>query len=197
VNSRGARQRAKQHDDKQGTDSSQADKGEPHPGGLNVTRVQQSALKILAARPRSELELKDRLLEKYGDRLEEVEDCIARLKEMNLIDDARLAENYAAYRTSTRPIGPSRLARELAGRKVSAKIVEDTLGALYDRDLQEELIDKAIEKRLRTQGHEEGPAADRRMAQHLARLGFDLDLIIRKVRNLSKPAGRNYDDIRE
>jgi|SRR5580704_15855815 SOS response regulatory protein OraA/RecX len=187
MKSRGARKRAQQHDDRQGTDSSHEDTGEPHPGGLNSNRVQQSALKILATRPRSESELKDRLLEKYSDRLAEVENCIVRLKEMNLIDDARLAENYAAYRTSTKPIGPSRLARELASRKVSAKIIEDTLGALYDRDLQEELIDKAIEKRLRTRGHEEGPAADRRMAQHLARLGFDLDLIFRKIRRLSKP----------
>ncbi|HEY6331134.1 MAG TPA: RecX family transcriptional regulator, partial [Blastocatellia bacterium] len=67
-------------------------------------------MRMLATRSRGELELKERLLEKYSAWPDEVDDCIIRLKEMGVIDDARMAENYAAYRLSVRGVGPSRLA---------------------------------------------------------------------------------------
>lgn len=157
--------------------------------GDPVKEVVGAALRLLASRPRSEQELKRKLLQKYAGRMDDVDQCMVRLKEMGLIDDARMAESYAAYRTSTRPLGPSRIAQELVNRKVPRKIVESTVGKLYDGTVQEELIDRAIEKRLRTHGYgREGD--DRRLLQHLARLGFEYDLIVRKILNLRKQANR-------
>ncbi|HEY6332614.1 MAG TPA: regulatory protein RecX, partial [Blastocatellia bacterium] len=122
-----------------------------------------------------------------------VDDCIIRLKEMGVIDDARMAENYAAYRLSVRGVGPSRLARELAARRVPSGIIQRTVSAAYDQARQEELIDRAIEKRIRTRGHVPGPKGERRMLQYLARLGFDHDLIVRKVRGLRGRSDRDDD----
>jgi SOS response regulatory protein OraA/RecX len=152
-------------------------------------------MRMLAARSRTELELKERLLEKYRACPDDVGQCIARLKETGLIDDARVAENYAAYRSSVRCVGPSRLARELAARKVPSRIIQQTLSAVYDGLLEEELIDRAIEKRIRTRGHDPGLKGDRRMLQYLARLGFNHDLIVRRVLALRESCDSGDDRI--
>lgn len=149
-------------------------------------RIQSAAVKMLAARSRSEAELKYLLRQKFRESPEEVDACIERLRQTGLVNDARFAEYYAGHRTSTKAIGPERLARELASRKVPPDIIQTAVASVYSRDSQDELIDKAIQKRLRTRGHDPGAAGQRRMMQHLARLGFDTDLIIRKVRELTK-----------
>jgi regulatory protein len=125
-----------------------------------------------------------------GAESENVDECMAKLKERGLINDRLFAQNYAAYRTSTKPVGRSRLARELVAKRVPQEIVEEALGSLYDGPSQEELIERAIAKRMRTHGHAGGPNADRRMFDHLSRLGFDYDLVLRKVRELRVVAQR-------
>jgi regulatory protein len=139
---------------------------------------------MLAAKPRSEQGLREILMSLPGAELDDVDECMANLKDKGLINDRLLAQNYAAYRTSTKPVGRSRLARELVAKRVPQEIVEEALGSLYDGPSQEELIERAIAKRMRTHGHAGGPNADRRMFDHLSRLGFDYDLIVRKVRQL-------------
>ena len=69
---------------------------------------------MLATRPRTELQLRERLMRKPWANLRLIDDCILRLKEMGYIDDGRFAESYASHRLSARPVGRARLARELA-----------------------------------------------------------------------------------
>jgi hypothetical protein len=46
------------------------------------------------------------------------------------------------------------------------------------------LIDRAIARRLRTHGRPTDRAAAKRLFDHLARLGFEYDLIVRKLNGL-------------
>jgi regulatory protein len=147
-------------------------------------RVFARALKLLTARPRSEALLRERLLEKSWAEPEIVDECIARLKEAGLIDDNQFALAYASWRTSTRPIGRLRLARELLSKKVAAGAIEKALDSVFEQTSEEELIDRAIEKRIRAQGRPVDPCSAKRMFDHLARLGFEYDLIVRKLRAL-------------
>jgi len=144
----------------------------------------QKALKMLAARPRSEGQLRDRLNAVPGVDRATVDDCIARLKEMGFLDDRRFAESYALNRSGSKPMGRSRVARELAVKKVARSTIDEALDSVLDPAEEEKLIDRAIEKRIQTRGRPSDQAASRRMFQHLARLGFDYELIIRKVREL-------------
>jgi regulatory protein len=147
-------------------------------------QVFQKAIAMLAARPRSEGQLREKLLARTGFEASEVEECIARLKELGYLDDRRFAQNYAAYRSNNRPVGRLRLARELAAKKVGRDAIRAALDCVSDAAAEEALIDRAIRKRVRTKGRPASPAESKRLFDHLARLGFEHDLIVRKIRVL-------------
>lgn len=110
-----------------------------------------------------------------------VDDCISRLKEMDYVNDGKFAESYASHRLSVRPVGRARLARELALKKLDRKTIERALDRVFDDSDEDELIDRAIQKRIRTHGRPADRGEAKRMFDHLARLGFEFDLIIRKL----------------
>jgi regulatory protein len=147
-------------------------------------RIMARALNILAARPRSENQLRERLLAKPWAEPGLVDECITRLKELGYVNDNLFAHSYASSRVNVRPVGRSRLARELAGKKVARKTIDEALDTVFEEVGEEELIDRAIEKRIRTHGRPSDRAGAKRIFDHLARLGFGYDLIIRKLRAL-------------
>src|SRR5438552_14289831 len=81
-------------------------------------RTFQRAVKLLAAKPRSIAELRERLLEWRQTNEETVEIVIARLREYGYLDDERFAVGYASSRVRQRPIGRERLKRDLMFKKV-------------------------------------------------------------------------------
>lgn len=151
-------------------------------------KVTAAALKMLAARPRTEMQLRERLMQKPWANRKLIDECIRRLKEMGYVNDGRFAESYASHRLSVRPVGRSRLARELALKKVDRKTIDLTLDQVFDDDAEDGLIDRAIQKRIRTHGRPADRGDAKRMFDHLARLGFEFDLIIRKLAALRKDA---------
>lgn len=120
-----------------------------------------------------------------------IEDCIRRLKEMGYVNDDTFAHNYASSRVRTKPVGRARLARELAMKKVAPNRISEALDVVFGEVAEETLIDQAIERRIRTRGRPCDRAASKRMFDHLARLGFEYDLIIRKLRALRAEAEDN------
>jgi regulatory protein len=148
-------------------------------------KTMAAALKILASRARSESQLRERLLAKPWSEPAAVEDCIARLKELGYVNDSRFAQSYASSRLSLRAVGRGRLARELAGKRVTRKTIDEALDLVFDEVGEESLIDRAIQKRIRTHGRPTDRASAKRMFDHLVRLGFGYDLIIRKLRALN------------
>jgi regulatory protein len=147
-------------------------------------RILARALNILAARPRSETQLRQQLLARPWAEPELVDECISRLKELGYVNDDLFAQGYASSRVSARPIGRSRIARELAGKKVARKTIDEALDTVFEEVGEEALIDRAIQKRIRTHGRPADKASAKRMFDHLARLGFEYDMIIKKLRAL-------------
>ena len=147
-------------------------------------RIFQRALNILAARPRSEAQLRERLLAKPWATAELVDQCIARLKELGYVNDATFAESYANYRMAARPVGRQRLARELAQKRVARQTIDRALDDAYEETSEETLIDRALAKRLRAHGRPTDRQSAKRLFDHLMRLGFGYDLIVRKLREL-------------
>ena len=154
-------------------------------------RVMAAALKILAARPCSEADLRDRLITRRGKDPKLVEECIKRLKELGYVNDDLFARSYASYRVSLKPLGRARLARELAVKKVARDSIEEALDLVFEENTEDSLIDRAIVRRVRTHGRPTDRAASKRMFDHLARLGFEYDLIVRKFRKLKAETGEN------
>jgi len=70
-------------------------------------------VKLLAAKPRSVAELRERLLRVKGADETVVNTVISRLQEYGYLDDERFAFGYASYKVKQRPVGRRRLERDL------------------------------------------------------------------------------------
>jgi len=141
---------------------------------------------LLAAKPRSVEELRERLLEGRGATKSAVESVIERLLEYGYLDDARFAQSYASLRVQERPIGRRRLQRDLWLKKIDKTTAEAALDLVFAEKPEEELIDRAIEKRIRLRGRPKSRAEAKKLFDHLLRQGFAFELVSDKVRAVSK-----------
>ena len=149
------------------------------------TRTLQRAVKLLAAKPRSVAELRERLLEKEWTTTEAADYAIAKLSEYGYLNDEQFALGYASARVRQKPVGRGRLARDLQMKKIDRELAEQTLEKVFDETSESELIDRAIEKRTRLRGRPTTRQETKSLFDHLLRRGFSYDLIINKVRALS------------
>lgn len=146
----------------------------------------QRAAKLLAAKPRSIAELRERLLERPSTTKEVVETVIARLREYGYLDDDRFALGYAQWKVKQRPIGRRRLERDLTMKKVEPSVADAALDQVFAETSEEDLIDSAIEKRTRLCGAPKTRAEAKSLFDHLLRQGFSFELVADKVRAASK-----------
>src|SRR5262245_23039447 len=109
----------------------------------------ERAVKLLAAKPRSIAELRERLLRGNGTNEDVVNTVISRLQEYGYLDDERFAFSYASYKVKQRPVGRRRLERDLKFKKVESGVANEALELVYAETSEEQLIDQAIAKRLR------------------------------------------------
>ncbi len=148
-------------------------------------RTFQRAGKLLAAKARSVAELRERLLERCSD-IAVVEIVIARLREYGYLDDERYAVSYASSKVRQSPLGRRRLEQSLANKKVDHATANEALDQVYAETSEEELIDRAIEKRVRLRGRPKTRAEAKSLFDHLLRQGFPFELVGDKVRAVSQ-----------
>ena len=146
----------------------------------------ERAAKLLAAKPRSVAELRERLLQGRHANTTTVEEVIARLREYGYLDDERFAQTFASSKVRQKPTGRRRLERDLQLKKVDRAVVEQALDAVYAETPEAELIDRAIEKRLRLRGRPTNREEAKSLFDHLLRQGFPFDLVSEKVRAASR-----------
>lgn len=147
-------------------------------------RTFERAVKLLAAKPRSVSELRERLLHGRGTSKSTVDEVIERLSEYGYLDDERFAFSYASLRVKQKPVGRRRLAQDLKFKKVDKQVAEDTLELVYAENTEDDLIDRAIEKRLRVRGRPSNRVEAKSLFDYLLRLGFEYELVSDKVRAL-------------
>ena len=145
----------------------------------------ERAIKLLAAKPRSVAELRERLLRAKSTDEATVETVISRLREYGYLNDERFAFSYASYKVKQKPVGRRRLERDLKFKKVDSSVANEALEMVYTETPEEELIDKAIEKRLRLRGKPKNRAEAKSLFDHLLRQGFGFELVSDKIRSLA------------
>src|SRR3954464_725664 len=143
------------------------------------------AVKLLAAKPRSIAELRERLLEKQWTDEETVEMVLAKLGEYGYLNDERFAFGYASSKVRQKPVGRQRLQRDLQLKKVDRETAEEAIKLVFEETPEEELVDRAIEKRMRLRGRPRTRAEVKSLYDHLLRAGFSYELVARKVRSAS------------
>ena len=149
-------------------------------------RLFQRAARLLSAKQRSVEELRERLSTGRGVTPELVETVIERLREYGYLDDARFAQSYASLRVQQRPIGRQRLQRDLRQKKIDQQTVDAALDEVFEQTPENDLIDRAIAKRVRLRGQPKTRAEAKKLFDHLLRQGFGFELVSEKVRALAK-----------
>lgn len=145
-------------------------------------RTFDRAVKLLAAKPRSIAELRERLLAGANANATVVETVISRLREYGYLDDERFAFSYASLKVKQKPIGRRRLERDLKFKKVESSVADEALELVYAETSEDELIDRAIEKRIRLRGRPQDRKDAKSLFDHLLRQGFSFELVSEKVR---------------
>jgi regulatory protein len=144
------------------------------------------AINLLSYKSRSLAEMRARLMEKDWAEEAVVDQVLARLEELGYLNDEEFAANFANSRLTAKPVGRTRLRRDLQRKKLPSETIETALDEAYDRQSEEELIERAISKRVRLKGAPATREEAKRLFDYLIRRGFSYDLVIRKVREAGK-----------
>jgi regulatory protein len=140
-------------------------------------RTRDSALLLLSYRPRTEQELKRRLLKKSFPE-DAIEECIERLKESKLVDDDAFARAFTSERLRNRPSGRARLLAELRAKGIHPEIAVAAIEAALDGGVEGELeMARRAAMKFRRRPAEESLRARRRLHGFLARRGFSGEAI--------------------
>ena len=145
----------------------------------------ERAVKLLAAKPRSVAELRERLLRGRNTDAEIVDTVISRLREYGYLNDEHYAFCYASYKVKQKPVGRRRLERDLKLKKIENSVANEALEMVYAETPEEQLIDDAIAKRLRLRGKPKSRAEAKSLFDHLLRRGFAFELVSDRVRSLA------------
>ena len=146
----------------------------------------ERAGRMLALRSRTEKEIRDRLAEAEFD-ADVIEDTIARLYEIELLDDVAFARQWIEERAERKGLGPRALMSELYRKGVDRADAEQ---ALAESGLDEEaqakdqaarLLRKVIRFPLREQGA--------KLVQMLVRKGFSYETAEVGARSVLPPEG--------
>jgi len=158
------------------------------PRTLDGESLWSYALKVLAGRAHSTGELREKL-RRRAERLSDIDDVIARLKDNGYLDDRRFAEGYAAARLSNDRLGQGRVIQDLRQRRVAPAVAEKTVRQVYEEVDEQALIDEFIRKKYRVapreglfQDEKDLAAAYRR----LLRAGFRTGDIVRALKRFAK-----------
>ena len=154
-------------------------------------RTMNRAVKLLAAKPRSIGELRERLLEKLWTDEAIVDRVIEKLKEYKYLDDEQYARELAVSKLRQKPQGKRRLQQTMSQKKLDKETVQSAITNAFETMPETDLIDLAIAKRVRLRGRPETREDTKKLYDHLLRQGFSFDLIREKVAGLAR---EHFDD---
>ena len=152
---------------------------------MSQATAKEYALRLLAVRPRSVAELRQRLaMRHFTDAA--IGEAVADLLRAGLLDDAMFARLWIESRISSKPMGASRLRAELRHKGIDREIIDQALAAGQE-DLDESGAALALAKRRYQAGSSLGrEARERRVTGFLARRGYSSEVIAQTLKKLRK-----------
>jgi len=138
-------------------------------------KAKDAAFHYLSYRPRTIKEVRDKLKEK-GYEEELVEETIALLERLGLLDDRDFAARWVAERLRSKPRGRRILFTELRQKGISREMAEETLSEAFADIDERSLAAELLCKRAARYRCDEPHRAFRRMSDFLVRKGFDFEV---------------------
>ena len=148
------------------------------------------AVRALGGRAHSTGELREKL-RRRAERPEDVEQVLAKLKELGYLDDRRFAENYAAARLENQGLGKMRVLRDLRQRRIAPQLAEQAAEKTYRETDEAALIGEFLKRRYRGKKLAEFLQDEKNLAGAYRRLryaGFSAGASIRVLKQFSKQA---------
>ncbi len=140
-------------------------------------RARQKAYHLLSYRPRSEFEIRNRLRQKGFDTYC-ADRVIARLSELDMIDDRQFARSFVEGRIRAKGFGPSRIRQDLRKMGISPEIIEQTIEEAFASVPLDDLAVRTAEKiRPRLQNESDPAKRRKKLADYLIRRGFSFEEI--------------------
>ena len=153
-------------------------------------RALDGALRLLAARPRSEKEVRERLVRR-GLPHDIIVHTLERLREYGYVDDVEFARFWVEARSGANPRGRYVVRRELRMKGVDQDVADEAMEALPE----ERSARKAARKKLPSLRGLDYPDFRNRLAGYLVRRGFGYDVVKQVVNDAWKSThGQLPDD---
>jgi regulatory protein len=147
-------------------------------------QLNMSAQRALMRRAFSIHEMKQ-YLERRAEQKDLIPPVIARLRELNYLNDARYALEYTRHHSQARRQGLFRIARELRGRGVPDEHIDAALAAVFADTDESALVRDRLKRRL---SHLRGALDKKKTAslyRMLLRAGFSSDIIRKELRGIT------------
>jgi regulatory protein len=141
-------------------------------GKDHYQRCLNSAIRFLGYRPRSEVEIKQRL-QRHGYDSAFMEKAISQLKAQGLVDDTAFARFWMENRESFSPRSRRLTALELRHKGLASDTIEEVIGEIDDT----ESAYRAALSKARRLSPADYHDFHRRLSEHLRRRGFSYDVI--------------------
>jgi regulatory protein len=161
---------------------------ERKPRPLDAEGLWSYALKTLGGRAHSIGELREKL-RRRAERVSDIDDVIARLKEHGYLDDKRFAEGFASSRLANERFGRGRVIQDLRQRRVAPAVAESTVQRVYEEVDEQALIEEWIRRKYRTAPREGIFQEEKDLAaayRRLLRAGFRTGEIVRALKKFAK-----------
>jgi len=138
-------------------------------------------MRLLAVRARSERELRLRL-QKRGLGKNAIDECLASLRRVGLVNDAEFATSWVESRMRLRPMGRRALRRELREKGIEEDLARAAVEAAVGDEAE---LQAARAVALRYIGPNPPRDAIRRAQQALMRRGFDSAIVWQVLENIA------------
>jgi regulatory protein len=158
---------------------------------VTETQLYMSAQRALMRRAHSIHEMKQHLERRAEDK-ELIPAVIARLRELNYLDDAKYALNYASQHVKIRRQGRFRIARELRARGVPDRYIDDAIAQVFADTDESALVRARLKRRLslldKKSGGQSAPLDQKKIAslyRNLLSAGFSADTIRSELKRIT------------
>jgi SOS response regulatory protein OraA/RecX len=161
-------------------------KGRPPEDPDSSTAAHARALRWLSARELSEGQVRSRL-DELGYSPAAIANALQRLVDNRTIDDRRTATAVARTYARIRRQGPHRILGKLLSIQIDRDLAKEVVRDLFGDDDEEQLLETALDRRLRGKPERlKDPAERRKLLAYLVRQGFSAGAASSAIRRKAK-----------
>lgn len=135
----------------------------------------QRALRYLGYRPRSEAELRKHLRQ-HGYDAAAIDQSVARLRELNYLNDGNFARSWTAAKVTSRGYGPKRIENELRAKGIKPTVIREAVVEAFSEGEEKRNAKHLIARRYSDLDSKD-PKQLQRAAAFLLRRGYSSKVI--------------------